>query len=113
MSVYYYLNGIQMPAATEFELSPTSLYSENTGRNEIGVNHLDLIRPWVRKYSVTHEMLTSAEVDQIVAQLNPRGYSCTFEGSTFTAVTGSYAKSKQGITSQGIRWKLSFTVTEN
>lgn len=63
--MFYKINGVQMPPFVSFESEDNNLYGENTGRDEAGYNHLDLIRAGVRKWNVKHHMITKGELNQI------------------------------------------------
>lgn len=80
MSLYYKINGVKMPGFTSFEPEDNHLYGENTGRDEAGFNHLDLIRANVKKWKIQHHMITRAELDLIKSTAGP--LACQVEALT-------------------------------
>ena len=74
---YYKINGVVMPPFDEIEPETHNLYGSNTGRDESGYNHLDLIRPNIRKWKIKHRMLTRRQIDEIKNALNPLGFTAT------------------------------------
>lgn len=116
----YKIDGATMPAPTEFSFESNDLYGSNTGRDEAGVNHLDLIRSGIRKWKIKHQMLTRAEVDKIKKALNPLGFdftgmhtdgivTCNCYG-TISSMTCAWYEDD---TPDGSRWNLEFSVIEN
>ena len=108
--MYYSINGVQMPSMMPLENEDTNLYGENTGRNELGVNHLDLIRPNVRKYQISHRQMTATERSRIKNALNPKGFTVTIDGATFSAYASGV---KEVVNALGDRWDISFSIVEN
>ena len=106
----YLIHGVQMPSHLPFEAEITNLYGENTGRDEAGLNRLDLIRSGVRKYQIMHMQMTATERAKIKGALNPRGFNVTIDGATFSAYAGGI---KETVNPSGNRWDISFSIVEN
>lgn len=121
MPIYYKINGEDMPLnITEFSPEVNHLYGEATGRDEAGYNHLELIRANVRKWKITHEMLTRAEVDQIVGALNPLGFdfvgmhsSGYVSANCYGNITDMACTAFQDDSPTGSYWTLSLSIVEN
>lgn len=113
---YYYINGNKMPDYDECEPESTDLYGENTGRDESGVNHLDLIRAGVRKWKFSHKMLTAEEVRKISKSLNPLGFQFKglFDGEVVTAnCYGNIKRKQRAVASTKVYWDCEVTIIEN
>lgn len=76
----YKINGVTMPPIVDFSYKPNNLYGENTGRDESGDMHLDLIKAGLHKWTIKHHMITRGELDQLEQALDPLGF--TFTGFT-------------------------------
>lgn len=119
--MYYRINGVMMPRSiTEFSPEANNLYGENTGRDEAGYNHLDLIRANVRKWSIKHEMITRGELNTIKKALNPLGFSFTglsSEGvvtaNCYATVTSETCRVYRDDTLNGSYWDVQISVIEN
>lgn len=77
MSFYSYkIDNVTMPLGiTSFTPEIHNLYGEGTGRDEAGINHLELIRAGTRKWQIKHSFLTSQEMETLVNALKPKGFS--------------------------------------
>lgn len=109
----YKINGVTMPQGiTEYNTETNDLYSENTGRDEAGYNHLDLIRAGVRKWKIKHTMLTKTEKEQIVSSLDPLGFSFV---SPDGEIANCYAtiSSMQRVIGSVERWNVELSIIEN
>lgn len=119
--MYYKINGKLMPGdITSFEPESNHLYGENTGRDEAGYNHLDLVRADVRKWSIKHEMLTRGELDRLKKACNPLGFD--FEGLSsagyvtafcYANITGESCRYYEDDTPDGSRWDCNVSIVEN
>lgn len=76
MSFYSYkIDNVTMPLGiTSFSPEIHDLYGEATGRDEAGINHLELIRAGTRKWVIKHAFLTSQEMEKLVKALKPKGF---------------------------------------
>ena len=80
-----------LPSPTSVSPEVTDLYGEETGRDEAGFNHLDLIRAGVKKWTLRFEMLTRKELNDLEAALNPLGFQFTgFHSGNWVTVTSCY-----------------------
>lgn len=119
--MYYKINNVMMPKSiTAFMPESNNLYGKNTGRDEAGFNHLDLIRANVRKWVVKHEMLTRGELDTIKSALNPLGFDFTGLSSAgvvtancYANVTGESCRYYENDSEEGSRWDVQISIIEN
>lgn len=118
--MYYAINGRQMPAPVSFDPEVNALYGENTGRDESGMNHLDLIRGRVHKWQIKHTMLTEDQMRSIVEALDPKGFNFTgmstlgqVSCSAYAASINATAKTSNIGPGGSHYWDLSFNVIEN
>lgn len=115
----YKIDGVEMPVATDFEPETNDLYGDNTGRDEAGYNHLDLIRPNVRKWKIKHENLTLAELNQIKEALNPLGFNFTGLHTGGVVTCNCYGNIKgikcvyYGDDENDSRWDANVSIIEN
>ncbi len=117
---YYKINGVIMPPFETIEPETNDLYGENTGRDEAGYNHLDLVRPNVRKWKITHRMITRGELDQIRDALNPSGFNVTAPHTSGMETANCYGKISgikinlyEDNTPEGSFWDCTVTLIEN
>lgn len=90
--MFYKINGVLMPSFTSFQPESNNLYGENTGRDEAGYNHLDLIRANVRKWKIKHEFITRAELDKIKSACGAGTFNFTGLCSEGVVTAECYAK---------------------
>ena len=91
MSSAWKINSTTLPSPTSVSPEVTDLYGEETGRDEAGFNHLDLIRAGVKKWTLRFEMLTRKELNDLEAALNPLGFQFTgFHHDGWVTVTSCY-----------------------
>ena len=91
MSSAWKINSTTLPSPTSVSPEVTDLYGEETGRDEAGFNHLDLIRAGVKKWTLRFEMLTRKELNDLEAALNPLGFQFTgFHSGNWVTVTSCY-----------------------
>ena len=110
-----------LPSPTSVSPEVTDLYGEETGRDEAGYNHLDLVRAGVRKWSLRFEMLTRQELETIKSALDPLGFSFTgFDGTGWVTVDSCYGKLTgqelafyTGDETDESRWNCSLSIIEN
>ena len=115
--MFYKINGTEVhPSPTSLHVEWNNLYGENTGRDESGVTHLELIRARVRKVAIKHEMLTFEEKEAIEGLLNPRGFQFTLPksqgGQTFKAYAGPVSPTMKAVDDTHVYFDISFNVIE-
>lgn len=117
--MFYKINGVKMPPFTSYEPESNHLYGENTGRDEAGYNHLDLIRANVRKWKIKHEFITRGELDQIkracgAGSFQFRGLSS--EGLVNATCYGTISAEKclwwEDDSADGSRWACDVSIVE-
>lgn len=77
MSNNWQIGSYNLPSPTSVTPEKNVLYSEETGRDEAGVTHLDLVRESVFKWNLKYEMLTLEELNNLEAALDPLGFQFT------------------------------------
>ncbi|MDI9490278.1 MAG: hypothetical protein QM211_02830 [Bacillota bacterium] len=89
--MYYKINGVKMPSC-EFEgMESNHLYGPNTGRDETGRMHLDLIRADVRKWAFLHKGITRQQLDDIKKACGALAISAEVPTSLGYETVGCYA----------------------
>lgn len=117
--MFYKINGVQMPSLTSFEPESNNLYGKNTGRDEAGCNHLDLIRANVRKWKIKHEFITRGELDKIKRACGAGSFQFTGLCSEGVVTAECYAKISgekclvyEDDTPSGSRWSCDVSIVE-
>lgn len=112
----YKINNTTMPDYTSISPEVHDLYGEGTGRDEAGINHLELIRAGTRKWKIKHEMLTNDEIETLVNALDPLGFSMTGYhplGNSASSCYGTITISFRSIDGDGYRWDADVSIIEN
>lgn len=116
----YKINGVTMPVPTGYVMETNNLYGPNTGRDEAGFNHLDLVRSNVKKWNISHEKITRGEMDTLKNALNPLGFEFTGLHTNGVVTCNCYGTIKdlkcvyyENDTASGSYWDLSISIIEN
>lgn len=113
---YYKIDHNPMPAAVEITPSEEELYSDSTGRDEMGVTHLDLVRAGVNKLQIRHEMLTDTELATIKNAIDPatkpKGVTVTAFGKTFRAYVGPRQYLPKVVGPSEVYWQMTYSLVE-
>lgn len=87
------INDVVLPSPTDIQPEINDLYSEETGRDEAGVNHIDLVRAGVRKWNLTFEMITLGQLKAIEDAVDAKGFGFTgFKAGGWVTVDNCHGK---------------------
>lgn len=114
MSSLLTVDGVELPAPTEYSVSYSDIDSSDTGRSETGVLLRNRVRSGIAKISVSWKMLSQAETDRVLDAVAASSMTVQYNGGTKTAKMYAGDKTLQlaFLDNDGARYDLSFNLIE-
>lgn len=111
-----YLNGVEMPAPTSYDVNLSDIQSSNSGRNDSGTMSMEVVRRDVASINVGWTMITTEELNLITSNIdNDEIIVRFFHGNNYkTAIMyrGDRKMQLKHVDEKASRWDISFSLIE-
>jgi hypothetical protein len=110
------IRGITMPPAVSFKSSEMDLYTDDTGRDQLGYMHFEVVRLDINKFTGEWKMLTDEELNKIKDAIRRPPFQVAFPTSrgptTATMYRGDRNMELPVYDEGNLRWNLTVDFIE-
>lgn len=107
------IDGVVLPAPTDYSGSFSDLDSQQSGRSETGVMNRERVRSDIAKIKLGFKFLTQAEFELVTKAISPAKFTVKFySGSIKTAEMYAGDRDWSLSSPKDNRWDISFSLTE-